>query len=56
MNTPVYDFVEKYKDKGVLFCQDVSLDGKPGHDSSLYPIFADAVYEYSRIAYQDVED
>ena len=51
-----YDFVEKYKDKGVLFCQDVSLDGKPGHDSSLYPIFADAVYEYSRIAYQDVED
>ena len=47
--------IEKYKDKGVLFCQDVSKDGVPGHDSSLYPIFADAVYEYSRIAYQDVE-
>ena len=47
--------IEKYKDKGVLFCQDVSKDGMLGHDSSLYPIFADAVYEYSRIAYQDVE-
>jgi len=46
-------FVDKYKDKGVLFCQDVSLAGKPGHDETLYPIFADAVYEFSRIAYQD---
>ena len=51
-----FDFVEKYKDKGVLYCQDVSLDGNPGHDSSLYPIFADAVYEYSRKAYENVED
>ena len=50
------DFVDKYKDKGVLFCQNINLNGTPGHDPSLYPIFADAVYEFSRIAYQDAED
>ena len=48
------NFVEKYKDRRVLFCQDVSITD-PNHDPSLYPIFADAVYECSRIAFQDVE-
>ena len=47
-------WVEKYKDHRVLICQDVSITD-PDHDPSLYPIFADAVYECSRLAYQDVE-
>ncbi|MBQ8974126.1 MAG: hypothetical protein IJ072_00185 [Oscillospiraceae bacterium] len=51
-----YDFVEKYKDAGILMCQDVSKNGMPGHDPSLYPIFADGVYEYSRKAYQNAPD
>ena len=44
---------DKYKDKGILLCQDVSLNGNPDHNPAMYPIFEDAVYEYSRIAYQD---
>lgn len=48
------DFVEKYKDKGILFCADSSTTRVPGHDASLFPIFRDAVYEYSRQAYQDL--
>lgn len=47
-------FVEKYKNKGVLFTQSVRISD-PNHDPSLYPIFKDAVYEHSRIAYQDCE-
>lgn len=46
-------FVEKYKGAGILMCQDVSINGNPGHDPMLYQIFADAVYEFSRIAYED---
>lgn len=48
-------FVEKYKDKGILFCQNVSLNSNPTHDPSLYPIFANAVYEYSRLAFQNAK-
>lgn len=48
------DFVEKYKDKGILFCADSSTTRVPGHDASLFPAFRDAVYEYSRQAYQDL--
>lgn len=47
-------WVDKYKDRRILMCQDVSITD-PNHDPSLYPIFADAVYECSRIAFQDVE-
>ena len=49
------DFVDKYKDKGVLFCADSSTTRIPGHDHSLFPIFRDAVYEFSRQAYQDLD-
>ena len=49
------DFVNKYKDKGVLFCADSSTTRIPGHDHSLFPIFRDAVYEFSRQAYQDLD-
>lgn len=49
------DFVEKYKDKGVLFCADSSTTRVPGHDHSLFPIFQQAVYEYSRLAYQNLD-
>ena len=49
------DFVAKYKDKGVLFCADSSTTRIPGHDHSLFPIFRDAVYEFSRQAYQDLD-
>lgn len=47
-------FVDKYKDKGILFCQNINLNGTPGYDPMLYPIFADAVYAYSRMAYQSL--
>ena len=49
------DFVNKYKDKGVLFCADSSTTRIPGHDHSLFPIFRDAVYEFSRQAYQNLD-
>ena len=49
------DFVDKYKDKGVLFCADSSTTRIPGHDHSLFPIFRDAVYEFSRQAYQNLD-
>lgn len=49
-------FVDKYKDKGVLFRHNGDILANPEHDESLYPLFADAVYEFSRIAYQSVED
>lgn len=48
-------WVEKYKDAGILLQQDPSITD-PNHDASLYPLFADAVYECSRIAYQNCED
>jgi hypothetical protein len=48
------DFVNKYKDKRILFCADSSKNLIPEHDASLWPVFRDAVYEYSRIAYQDL--
>lgn len=49
------DFVDKYKDKGVLFCADSSTTRIPGHDHSLFPTFRDAVYEFSRQAYQNLD-
>lgn len=49
-------WVDKYKDKGILLQQDINLTVYPEHDASLYPQFSAAVYEYSRIAYQDIED
>ena len=49
------EFVDKYKDKGVLFCADSSTTRIPGHDHSLFPIFRDAVYEFSRQAYQNLD-
>lgn len=49
-------FVDKYADKGVLWTLDVAGQFEPGHDASLFPLFQDAVYEYSRIHFQDVED
>ena len=45
-----HEWVEKYQDKGIL------LQQNPDCNMELYPIFSDAVYEYSRIAYQDIED
>ncbi len=50
------EFVDKYKDKRVSFCRNNSLLNNPDHDPSMYPVFEDAVYEFSRIAYQDVDD
>lgn len=47
-------WVEKYKNDKVMMQWDVTITD-PTHDPSLYPIFADAVYECSRIAFQDVE-
>lgn len=49
------EFVDKYKDKGVLFCADSSTTRIPGHAHSLFPIFRDAVYEFSRQAYQNLD-
>ena len=30
-------WVDKYKDKGILLCQDVSLNGNPDHNPAMYP-------------------
>lgn len=48
------DFVDKYSDKGVLFCADSSTARIPEHDPALWIPFRNAVYEYSRKAYQDL--
>lgn len=47
------DWFEKYRDKGILLT--MNADPIPEYDISKYPIFVDAIYELSRIAYQDVE-
>lgn len=49
-------YVERYKDCNVLVSQNLQYLGTPESDDSLYPVFADAVYEFSRIAFQDCED
>lgn len=49
-------WVNKYKDARILLAQDIALESNPNHDSSLYPIFVDGVYEASRLAYQNVCD
>ena len=46
-----YDWVQKYKDAGILLIKNIAFDFNA--DPSKYPIFRDAVYEFSRIAYQD---
>lgn len=48
-------WVDKYKDAGILMQQNPSITD-PNHDGNLFPIFADAVYECSRIAYQNAEE
>lgn len=48
-------FVERYKDYNILFCQNLAYLGTGESDDAKYPVFADAVYEFSRIAYQDGE-
>lgn len=55
VDTIAKNFVEKYKDKGILYCADSSTTRVPGHDHSLWPIFRDAVYKYSRQAYQHLD-
>ena len=49
-------YVERYKDCNVLVSQNLAYLGTPESDDSLYPVFLDAVYEYSRLAYQDEEE
>ena len=49
-----YGFVEKYASKKVLY--KVNPAAGPNHDQGLYPIFKDAVYRFSREAYQDAQD
>lgn len=46
-------WVEKYKDKGVLLGPNMIVS--PDNDFGQYPIFKNAVYMFSRIAYQDAE-
>lgn len=48
------DFVDKYADKRILFTADSGKAINPNHDHSLWPVYRDAVYEYSRIAYQEL--
>ena len=44
-------FVDKYKDKHVVFIQDSALRTNREYDGSLYPIFKKYIYEFSRRAY-----
>lgn len=47
------EWVNKYKGKRALLTQNIYFPELS--DPSKYPIFKDAVYEYSRIAYQDAD-
>ena len=48
-------FVEKYAGKNIMYCMNKNMALTPGHDPSLFPIWEDAVYEYSRLAFQDAD-
>ena len=48
-------FVEKYACKNIMYCMNKAMALRPGHDPNLFPIWEDAVYENSRLAFQDVE-
>jgi hypothetical protein len=54
IRTIAKEFVDKYSDKKILFCSDSGKARIPNHDTSLWPVFRDAVYEYSRKAYQEL--
>lgn len=47
------DWFEKYKDKGILLT--ANIDPIADIDMSKYPIFEDAIYEMSRIEFQEIE-
>ena len=44
-------FVDKYKDKHMVFIQDTVHRVNSEYDTSLYPVFTKYVYEFSRKAY-----
>ena len=46
-------WVEKYAGKNVMYCHNIDLIGKPDHDEELFPIWEDAVYEFSRKLFQN---
>ena len=48
-------FVEKYAGKNIMYCMNKAIAIRPGHDPELFPIWEDAVYEYSRLKFQDAE-
>lgn len=49
-------FVDKYADKGVLYELDMNDMMEPGWGMMNFAMWQDAVYEFSRIAYQDIDD
>lgn len=46
------EFVEKWKDKHVVYSHNSALRNLPDYDRGLYPLFQKYVYEFSRIAYE----
>ena len=50
------EWVDEYAPYGVLLASNRDAElALPGYDPSKFPLFRDAVYEFSRIAYQDEE-
>ena len=56
IRTSAKAFVDKYKDEGVLYELDMNHMVEPGWGMMNFAMWSDAVYEFSRIAYQDVDD
>ena len=48
-------FVEKYAGTNIMYCNNIDLVGRPGYDPALFGVWEDAVYEYSRKAFQDAD-
>ena len=45
-------WVDKYADTHIMYCHNIDLIGRGDHDENLFPIWEDAVYEYSRKKFQ----
>lgn len=53
INSMAEEWVDKYKDEGILLAPNMTFSNE--NDFAKYPVFKEAVYKFSRIAYQDYE-
>ena len=48
-----YAKVYHYAGTNIMYCSNIDFIGKEGYDPSLLLVWEDAVYEYSRLKFQD---